>query len=145
MVPIKAHFLMFGQCRFDVNNKVLGTWIGAIWQHELIHVISELHCVCQCIATDHSREKCRSCAVWAGLLHVRVWSTPRPRAFVCGTFMADATGQDRTESRSRYDWLRAATSELWIPHVIKILLKPGCVLCCNGIKWMGLCKNKLTQ
>ena len=59
-----------------------------------------------------AEKKCRSCAVWAGLLHVRVWSTPRPRAFVCGTFMADATGQDRTESRSRYDWLRAGTSEL---------------------------------
>ena len=62
MVPIKAHFLTFGQCRFDVNSKVLGTWIGTVWQHELYHAISQLHCVCQCIATDHSREKC-SCAV----------------------------------------------------------------------------------
>ena len=70
MVPIKAQFPMSGQCRFDVNNKVLGTWIGTVW--------------------------------------------PRPCAFVCGTFMADATGQDRTESKSRYDWLRAGASELWI-------------------------------
>ena len=57
MVLIKAHFLMFGQCRFDVNSKVLGTWIRTVWQHELYHVTSQLHCVCQCIATDHSREK----------------------------------------------------------------------------------------
>ena len=56
MVPIKAHFLMFWQCRFDVN-KVLGTWIGTVRQHELYHVTSQLHCVCHWTATDHIREK----------------------------------------------------------------------------------------
>ena len=35
-----------------------------------------------------------------------------PRAFVCGTFMADVKKQERIKSRSRCDWLRVGASEL---------------------------------
>ena len=83
MVPIKDHFLMFGQCRFDVN-KVWGNWIGTVWQHELYHVTSQLHCVCQWMATGHIREKmhklcclgrptARPCVVHASSTCVCLW------------------------------------------------------------------------
>ena len=51
----------------DLNWNRLAAWA-------LHRGINQLHYVYQCIATDHSREKCRSRAVSAGLLHFRVWS-----------------------------------------------------------------------
>ena len=115
MVPIKHHFLMSSpvsirrkqQCFGDLNWNRLAAW--ALSWHQ-----STPLCVPMYSNWPQPRKNTE-----AVLLRQAYWtSVCGPCAFICGTFMADATRQDCTESRSCYDWLRAGASELWIQSVV---------------------------
>ena len=88
---------------FFVNINVLETWIGTVWQHELLwHQLTPL-CVPMYSNWPQQRKNAE-----AGLFRQTYCM------FVGLSRLMPCARDDRTESRSHYDWLRAGASELWI-------------------------------
>ena len=126
MVPTKAYFLMAGPVSIQhVQHKqrFRDFGIGTIWQHELHHGTSQLHYVCQCIATDHSQEKMKkmcclgrpTACLHVGHVHLFVglsWLMPEGRtAPKIGDTMIDGEAE-----RKNYEFIEGITKAEFLWH-----------------------------